>query len=110
MNDEYISRYEAVCDKIQIHLVTRQYENVSFSTLVTVLQNLFILRIFNSSSIWFNVDKFILNEPDVLGLIFLREKSLTSCLFINSRTKDCINCLLQINKSQKVNVLSELKI
>lgn len=69
-----ISRYEAVCDKIQIHLVTRQYENASFSTLVTVLQNLFILRIFNSSSIWFNVDKFILNEPDVLGLIFLREK------------------------------------
>lgn len=69
-----ISRYEVVCDKIQIHLVTRQYENASFSTLVTVLQNLFILRIFNSSSIWFNVDKFILNEPDVLGLIFLREK------------------------------------
>lgn len=69
-----ISRYEVVCDKIQIHLVTRQYENASFSTLVTVLQNLFILRIFNSSSIWFNVDKFILNEPDVLGLIFLRQK------------------------------------
>lgn len=69
-----ISRYEVVCDKIQIHLVIRQYENTSFSTLVTVLQNLFILRIFNSSSIWFNVDKFILNEPDVLGLIFLREK------------------------------------
>lgn len=69
-----ISRYEVVCDKIQLHLVTRQYENASFSTLVTVLQNLFILRIFNSSSIWFNVDKFILNEPDVLGLIFLREK------------------------------------
>lgn len=74
---------------------------------VIVLPNMFVLRVFDLVQCRLIHPKW---TRCFIFLYFSEKKSLTSCLFMNSRTKDCINCLLQINKSQKVNVLSELKI